>query len=212
MNAGVQHDTVDAVILAAGKGTRMKSDLAKVLHRLAGEPLLTHIVATVRAAHIDRTVVVIGHQADLVRAICVAPDLVFVVQEPQLGTGHAVQVAAPELREGGYTVVTAGDVPLLTVATLRRLIDTTIAERVAATVLTCVVEDAGIDFVEGRYLASAELVQHFRIYLDVEDGKLPQPASHRFSKGGLGGRFVDRDMRLVAVFPLFLLVLGPVFG
>jgi len=170
MNAGAQHDTVDAIILAAGKGTRMKSDLAKVLHRMAGEPLLTHIVATVRAAPIDRTVVVIGHQADLVRATCVAPDLVFVVQEPQLGTGHAVQVAAPELREGGYTVVTAGDVPLLTVATLRRLIAATIAERAAATVLTCVVEDAGmygrivkdgtgrlIRIVEARDAAAAEL-------------------------------------------------------
>jgi len=105
-----------------------------------------------------------------VRATCVAPDLVFVVQEPQLGTGHAVQVAAPELREGGYTVVTAGDVPLLTVATLRRLIAATIAERAAATVLTCVVEDAGmygrivkdgtgrlIRIVEARDAAAAEL-------------------------------------------------------
>ena len=142
MSAGGQHDTVDAVILAAGKGTRMKSDLAKVLHRMAGEPLLTHVVATIRAVGIDRTVVVIGYQADRVRAICAAADLVFVVQEPQLGTGHAVQVAAPVLRDGGYTIVTAGDVPLLTVATLRRLIDTTITGHAAATVLTSIVEDA----------------------------------------------------------------------
>ena len=170
MTAGAPHDTVDAVILAAGKGTRMKSNLAKVLHRLAGEPLLTHVVATIRAARVDRTVVVIGHQADRVRATCAGSDLVFVVQEPQLGTGHAVQVAAPELRDGGYTVVTAGDVPLLTVATLRRLIDATIADRVAATVLTSVVADAGaygrivkndmgglIRIVEARDATEAEL-------------------------------------------------------
>jgi bifunctional UDP-N-acetylglucosamine pyrophosphorylase/glucosamine-1-phosphate N-acetyltransferase len=134
---------IDAVVLAAGKGTRMKSDLAKVLHRLAGEPLLAHVLATVRAAGIDRTVVVIGHQAERVRATCAAPDLEFVVQQPQLGTGHAMQIAAPALRDGGYTVVLAGDVPLLAPATLRRLVDTTLSTEAAATVLTCVVDDAG---------------------------------------------------------------------
>ncbi|HOX26574.1 MAG TPA: NTP transferase domain-containing protein [Candidatus Krumholzibacteria bacterium] len=134
---------VDAVVLAAGKGTRMKSDLPKVLHELAGRPLLAHVLATARAAGVERTVVVVGHQADRVRELCAAPDLVFVVQEPQLGTGHAVQVAAPALRDGGWTVILAGDVPLLTVATLRRLIDGTRASGAAATVLTCVVADAG---------------------------------------------------------------------
>lgn len=134
---------VDAVVLAAGKGTRMKSDLAKVLHRLGGEPLLVHVLRTLRAAGIERTVVVVGHQAERVRAICPAEDLVFVHQEPQLGTGHAVQVAAPALRPGGLTVVLNGDVPLLRPRTLQRLVTSAVAGTAAAVVLTSILDDAG---------------------------------------------------------------------
>jgi len=137
------NDTVDAVVLAAGKGTRMESDLAKVLHPLAGRTLLDHVLQTVRTAGVERTVVVVGHQAQRVRESSAAADLEFVIQEPQLGTGHAVQVAAPALRAGGYTVVLAGDVPLLRIDTLRRLISQTMATSVAAAVLSCVVPDAG---------------------------------------------------------------------
>lgn len=134
---------VDAVVLAAGKGTRMKSDLAKVLHPLAGRPLLEHVLDTVGAAGITRTVVVVGHQAAAVEAACGRPGLEFVRQEPQLGTGHAVQMAQDALRPGGHTVVLAGDVPLLRARTLRRLVAETLAGGAAATVLTCVVPDAG---------------------------------------------------------------------
>jgi UDP-N-acetylglucosamine diphosphorylase/glucosamine-1-phosphate N-acetyltransferase len=137
------HPQIDAVVLAAGKGTRMKSDRPKVLHELAGRPLLGHVLETARAAGVDRTVVVVGHQADRVRETCAAPDLEFVLQEPQLGTGHAVMVAAPALRDGGWTVILAGDVPLLRPQTLERLVAQTVAQQAAATVLTCVVEDAG---------------------------------------------------------------------
>jgi bifunctional UDP-N-acetylglucosamine pyrophosphorylase/glucosamine-1-phosphate N-acetyltransferase len=134
---------VEAVVLAAGKGTRMKSDLAKVLHVLAGRPLLEHVLATVRAAGIERTIVVVGHQADRVRALLTGPDLTFVLQEPQLGTGHAVQVAAPALSPGGWTLVLSGDVPLLRPRTLSRLLAHARREDAAAVVLTCVVDDAG---------------------------------------------------------------------
>ena len=134
---------IDAAVMAAGKGTRMKSDLAKVLHPLAGRPLIAHVLETARAAGIGRIVVVVGHQRDAVRAAVAADDLSFAVQEPQLGTGHAVMQAAPLLREGGYTVVLSGDVPLLTAATVRRLIGEAATEGVGAAVLTCVVDDAG---------------------------------------------------------------------
>jgi bifunctional UDP-N-acetylglucosamine pyrophosphorylase/glucosamine-1-phosphate N-acetyltransferase len=134
---------VDAVVLAAGKGTRMKSDKPKVLHELAGRSLLDHVLDTARRAGVDRTVVVVGHQADRVRAACAADDLTFVVQEPQLGTGHAVQVAESSLRDGGWTVVLAGDVPLLRAETLAALVADTRRTGAAAVVLTCVVEDAG---------------------------------------------------------------------
>jgi len=142
MNPTSRGDHVEAVVLAAGKGTRMKSDLAKVLHTLAGRPLLDHVLDTVAAVGIGHTVVVVGHQADRVREACGRPGLDFVVQEPQLGTGHAVQMAAPALGDDGYTVVLAGDVPLLRPQTLGRLIDTAVASGAAATVLTCVVSDA----------------------------------------------------------------------
>ncbi|MBE0565679.1 MAG: NTP transferase domain-containing protein [Krumholzibacteria bacterium] len=143
MNDRRDRDGVEAVVLAAGKGTRMKSDLAKVLHRLEGRPLLDHVLDTVAAVGIGHTVVVVGHQADAVRAACARPGLDFVLQQPQLGTGHAVQVAVPALRASGYTVVLAGDVPLLRPATLARLVDGAAAAGAAATVLTCVVPDAG---------------------------------------------------------------------
>jgi bifunctional UDP-N-acetylglucosamine pyrophosphorylase/glucosamine-1-phosphate N-acetyltransferase len=136
-------ETLDAVVLAAGKGTRMNSDLPKVLHQVAGKPLLDHVLDTVAAAGIDRTVVVVGHQADLVRETCGRPGLRFVLQEPQLGTGHAVQVTVPELRRDGYCVVLAGDVPLLRTKTLRELVAATVGTERAATVLTCIVPDAG---------------------------------------------------------------------
>ena len=139
----VDRPLIEAVVLAAGKGTRMRSDLPKVLHELAGRPLLEHVLASARLAGIDRTVVVVGHQAERVRAACAADDLEFVVQEPQLGTGHAVMVAVPALRESGWTVVLAGDVPLLRAATLRRLVERAVADAAAAVVLTCVVADAG---------------------------------------------------------------------
>jgi bifunctional UDP-N-acetylglucosamine pyrophosphorylase / glucosamine-1-phosphate N-acetyltransferase len=127
---------LEAVVLAAGKGTRMRSERAKVLHELAGRPLLAHVLAAARAAGIARIVVVVGHQADLVRAACAGRDLAFVRQEPQLGTGHAVQVAAGELDPAGWTVVLAGDVPLLRPSTLRRLIDGAREADAAAVVLT----------------------------------------------------------------------------
>jgi bifunctional UDP-N-acetylglucosamine pyrophosphorylase/glucosamine-1-phosphate N-acetyltransferase len=139
----VTYDPVEAVVLAAGKGTRMKSDLAKVLHELEGQPLLGHVLATVRAARIDRTIVVVGHQAERVRALFAGPDLTFVLQEPQLGTGHAVQMAAPALTPGGWTFVLSGDVPLLRPRTLGRLLAHARQEGVAAVVLTCIVTDAG---------------------------------------------------------------------
>lgn len=161
---------VEAVVLAAGKGTRMKSDQPKVLHQLAGQPLLAHVLATARAAGVQRTVVVVGHQSERVRAACAAPDLEFVLQEPQLGTGHAVQMAAPALADEGWTVVLAGDVPLLGAQTLTRLIQTTRQEDAVASVLTCVVDDAGaygrivkdaagnlVKIVEARDATAAEL-------------------------------------------------------
>ncbi len=107
---------VTAIILAAGKGTRMGSDLAKVLHPLAGQPMICHVLATCHAAGIRRGVVVVGHQEEGVRAAVAdhPPEMAVscVRQSPQLGTGHAVQVAMPAVTTT-RVVVLCGDAPLV---------------------------------------------------------------------------------------------------
>lgn len=114
---------MNIVILAAGTGKRMRSALPKVLHPLAGRPLLSHVIDTARTLKPARLVVVIGHGAEAVRSAVAAPDVQFAVQEQQLGTGHAVQQALPLLDPAHPTLVLYGDVPLTRASTLRRLTD-----------------------------------------------------------------------------------------
>lgn len=113
---------MNIVILAAGMGKRMQSDLPKVLHPLAGKPLLSHVITTARELSPSALCVVYGHGGELVPQSCGAPDLMFARQEPQLGTGHAVMQAVPHLHENAPTLVLYGDVPLTSPATLKRLI------------------------------------------------------------------------------------------
>ncbi|OGB79589.1 MAG: UDP-N-acetylglucosamine diphosphorylase/glucosamine-1-phosphate N-acetyltransferase, partial [Burkholderiales bacterium RIFOXYC12_FULL_60_6] len=118
---------VDVVIMAAGKGTRMKSKLPKVLHQLAGRALVQHVVDTAAALSARQVTVVTGHGADEVEAVLKASNngafvLNFVRQEPQLGTGHAVQQAVPVLQDDGVVVILSGDVPLMQADTLQQLI------------------------------------------------------------------------------------------
>jgi bifunctional UDP-N-acetylglucosamine pyrophosphorylase/glucosamine-1-phosphate N-acetyltransferase len=113
---------LDIVIMAAGKGTRMKSSLPKVLHQLAGRPLLQHVLQTAGNLGADRIVVITGHGAEAVESAVSAPHLQFVRQMPQLGTGHAVQQALPQLHDQGTTLILNGDVPLIEAATARALI------------------------------------------------------------------------------------------
>jgi len=128
--AGIfQGKPLDVVIMAAGKGTRMKSKLPKVLHQLAGRALLQHVVDTAAGLQARQVTVITGHGAAEVEAALTASagqtgqfDLGFVRQEPQLGTGHAVQQAVPALRDDGVVVVLSGDVPLTQTDTLRQLI------------------------------------------------------------------------------------------
>ena len=112
---------MNIVILAAGQGKRMYSNLPKVLHPLAGKALVSHVVDTARALYPRRLCIVYGHGGDAVRTSLDAPDLSWVLQEPRLGTGHAVRQALPFLDERGTTLVLYGDVPLIRTETLRRL-------------------------------------------------------------------------------------------
>ena len=113
---------MNIVILAAGQGKRMHSNLPKVLHPVAGKALAQHVIDTARSLQPERLVVVFGHGGDAVRSTLDAADISWVRQEPQLGTGHAVAQALPLLAGDGQTLVLYGDVPLTRVATLRRLL------------------------------------------------------------------------------------------
>jgi bifunctional UDP-N-acetylglucosamine pyrophosphorylase/glucosamine-1-phosphate N-acetyltransferase len=129
---------VNVVILAAGQGKRMHSDLPKVLHPLAGRPLLSHVIGTARRVSSRAPVVIYGHGGETVRAALGEQGLKWVKQEPQLGTGHALMQAAPLLDESVPTLVLYGDVPLTRVETLQGLIE---AAGTGMGLLTVVLDD-----------------------------------------------------------------------
>ena len=129
---------MNIVILAAGQGKRMHSNLPKVLHPLAGKALLAHVLDTARSLVPQRLCVVYGHGGEAVRTTIDAPDLVWVLQEPQLGTGHAVMQVLPHLDAAGTTLVLYGDVPLLQAGTLKQLVH---AARDALAILTVELAD-----------------------------------------------------------------------
>jgi bifunctional UDP-N-acetylglucosamine pyrophosphorylase/glucosamine-1-phosphate N-acetyltransferase/UDP-N-acetylglucosamine pyrophosphorylase len=114
-----------AIIMAAGKGTRMKSDLPKVLVPLAGRPMVEYVLEAIRAVGIERIVVVVGYRADLVRqTLAKWPGVEFVEQSPQLGTGPAVLMCRPALQiHAGPVLILTGDSPLVQSATLEKMLD-----------------------------------------------------------------------------------------
>ena len=114
---------LEIIILAAGQGTRMRSSLPKVLHTIAGRPMLAHVIDTARALNPAQLHVVIGHGADTVKEAITGDDLCWVVQEQQLGTGHAVMQALPGVSADSSVLVMYGDVPLIQADTLMALAD-----------------------------------------------------------------------------------------
>src|SRR6185503_10966222 len=141
MPSSLMHTHV--VILAAGKGTRMKSARSKVLHHVAGQPMIEHVLAAAAALSPRTTTVVVGHQAESLKtALGGQPGLTFVVQEPQLGTAHALLTTESALRgQTGTLVLLSGDVPLLSANTLKTLLDTHTTAQASASVITAVVDD-----------------------------------------------------------------------
>ncbi|MDR1997703.1 MAG: NTP transferase domain-containing protein [Candidatus Margulisbacteria bacterium] len=130
------------IILAAGKGTRMKSDLAKVLHEVAHKPMICHVLDMVRQVAPQEVYLVIGHQAGKVREATRGFDVVYVEQKEQLGTGHAVRVVEPALRDrDGLTIILCGDVPLLRAETVRALRDKCQQEKLDGVILTVKLDD-----------------------------------------------------------------------
>jgi bifunctional UDP-N-acetylglucosamine pyrophosphorylase/glucosamine-1-phosphate N-acetyltransferase len=128
---------VAVIILAAGQGTRMKSDLPKVLHQVGGKALYLHVLETAKALRPSRVAIVIGHGADEVRRVYDGSDVIWVTQAKQLGTGHAVHCAKSGLSDfSGDVLILSGDVPLIRKRTLRSLLDRHRDERAALTILT----------------------------------------------------------------------------
>ncbi len=130
------------LILAAGKGTRMKSDLPKVLHKINDRPMVHYVIDLAQSLNSFRTILIIGHKAELVKQACADLDVEFALQEEQLGTGHAVQITEPLLKGyEGDVLVLSGDVPLLTKETLKNLISRHQESEATATLLTSELED-----------------------------------------------------------------------
>ncbi|MBN1164217.1 MAG: NTP transferase domain-containing protein [Candidatus Krumholzibacteriota bacterium] len=132
-----------ALILAAGEGTRMKSSLAKVLHRVGGRSMIRHVLDSVRGISPHRIIVIVGHQAESVKEELSGERVEFVLQAQRLGTGHAALQARSLLEDfAGTVVVMNGDTPLLKTETLLDLLRFHGREEASATVLSAVVEDA----------------------------------------------------------------------
>jgi bifunctional UDP-N-acetylglucosamine pyrophosphorylase / glucosamine-1-phosphate N-acetyltransferase len=161
---------VAAIVLAAGKGTRMKSSLHKVLHPVAGRPMLDHLLASVAKLRPERTVVVVGHGREQIAEAC-GDRATIVVQDPQLGTGHAVQQAEAALTGFvGDVIVLYGDVPFVAPATMRRMLDRLAdRDRPAAVVLAFKAADPGA---YGRVISvDGETILKMVEYKDASDAE-----------------------------------------
>jgi UDP-N-acetylglucosamine diphosphorylase/glucosamine-1-phosphate N-acetyltransferase len=167
------------IILAAGKGTRMHSALAKVLHPLAGRALLTYVLEVAKSLAPQHLIVVVGHQAEQVRQVCEPYGATCVLQEPQLGTGHAVAQAEPILADfQGDVLVLYGDVPLLQAATLRTLRDVHRRQQATVTVVTaCVDNPTGY----GRILRDA--AGRITRIVEERDASEAEKAVHEINSG-----------------------------
>jgi len=133
-----------AVILAAGLGKRMKSDLPKVLHKLKGKYLVDHVIDNAKKAGIEKIVLVIGYKHELIREKLAGRGVEFVIQQPQRGTGHAVQTAMPVLGDfTGDLLVLCGDMPLVSPSTIARLLNERRNTQSAAVVLSVRLDDPG---------------------------------------------------------------------
>jgi bifunctional UDP-N-acetylglucosamine pyrophosphorylase / glucosamine-1-phosphate N-acetyltransferase len=136
------HARIAIAIMAAGKGTRLRSKHPKVLHEVGGKPLLAHVIAAARqVVHPQDIYVIVGHEADKVQHTVQSSGVQFVLQEPQRGTGHALMSAAPALTKYDQVIVLSGDAPLITAATISKLRDFHQQKKAAMTILSAVLEN-----------------------------------------------------------------------
>ena len=141
-NLTAQNTRTAIAIMAAGKGTRLKSKHPKVLHQIGGKPLLAHVIAAAQQVVQAKDIyVIVGHEADRVRESVKQTGVQFVVQEPQRGTGHALMCAAPALKKYDQVIVLSGDAPLITAETIAKLRDFHQQKKAAMTILSAKLED-----------------------------------------------------------------------
>ncbi len=135
-----------AIILAAGKGTRMKSDRLKVIHNVAGKPIVNYVIETVDQLGAERIYLVVGHQSEMLKAVVKNKKVSYVLQSEQLGTGHAVMQAVDHLddQEAQSVIVLAGDCPLLQLNTLKKMLKAHQKAKAAVTVLTVKMDMPGM--------------------------------------------------------------------
>lgn len=168
---------LNVVILAAGEGKRMCSSLPKVLHALAGHSLLMHVTNTARLLSPDKICVVIGHGGEIVKQSIVGDDLTWVLQAQQLGTGHALMQTLPYLDKDGLTLVLYGDVPLISIQTLRELIAK--AEEKHCALLTAVIENP---FGYGRIVRDPE-TREIKAIVEQKDATNEQQKIYEINTG-----------------------------
>ena len=139
---GIDLNNFSTIIMAAGKGTRMKSDLAKVLHTINGRPMVHYVIDLAKEVGTEKIILVIGHQKEKVIEVCKNSGVEFAIQSEQLGTGHAVKITE-DLFENyiGNILVLSGDVPLLTIQTIKTLIQKHFSSDAMATLLTAKIEN-----------------------------------------------------------------------
>jgi len=190
-----QHTTgkVSVIILAAGKGTRMRSDLAKVLHLLCGKPMLTYSINVARMVGADKIAVVIGHQSNAVREAFKDQGLIFVEQREQRGTGHAVLQARNTFRDyQGTIIILCGDVPLLPPSTVMNLFEFHASEKSVVTVLTTILDNP---HGYGRVLKGAD----DREVLKIVEEKDASPHERKIKEINTGIYCVDCNFLFQAV-------------
>lgn len=168
-----------ALILAAGKGTRMHSDCAKVLHPICGKPMLSYSLAAVEGLPCDRILAVIGHQAERIQEVFAAARVEWVVQSQQLGTAHAVLCALPRLTGfTGTVLICCGDTPLLTAETLRTFLERHHETGVDLSVLTMVLGEPGS---YGRILRDSR--GRVKGIVEAKDARVEQRGIHEVNTG-----------------------------
>ena len=167
-----------AVILAAGKGTRMKSDLPKVVHTIEGKCLVDYAIEAAMGAGAEEICLVLGYKNEVVRESIAHKDVKYVLQEEQLGTGHAVKCARDFLGDDGQTLILFGDTPLITAETLNRLKSYHREHSNAVTVLSAMIDDpAGY----GRIIRDAE--GNFVKSVEHKDANEAELMSHEINSG-----------------------------